>query len=101
MSYLIVFSLPQTSGIDLIAGLAILAMGGIGMAAPVQGGLGTYHLLVSGVLMVYGAAKNDAVLLAFVLHTSQTVLVIIVGVISLFVSFLINRKKAVIAAKHA
>ena len=100
MSYVIVFSLPQTSDINFLAGLAILAMGGIGMAAPVQGGLGTYHLLVSGILMVYGASKNDAVLLAFVLHTSQTIFVIIVGVASLFGSFLINRNKPLVAAKH-
>lgn len=100
MSYLIVFSMDQTSDISLAAGLAILAMGGIGMAAPVQGGLGTYHLLVSGVLMVYGASKNDAVLLAFVLHTSQTLLVIVAGVISLLISFFRNNSKSAIPVNH-
>ena len=100
MSYVIVFSLPQTAGIDVMAGFSILAMGGIGMAAPVQGGLGTYHLLVSGVLMVYGATKSDAVLLAFVLHTSQTLLVILVGILSLGASFLRNRKKPLISVEH-
>lgn len=100
MSYVIVFSLPQTSGIDLMAGFSILAMGGIGMAAPVQGGLGTYHLLVSGVLMVYGATKSDAILLAFVLHTSQTLFVIFTGIFSLGASFLRNRKKSLISVEH-
>lgn len=100
MSYLIVFSLPQTADIELVAGLAILAMGGIGMAAPVQGGLGTYHLLVSGVLMVYGASKNDAVLLAFVLHTSQLILVIFTGVLSLIVSLIRNKKKSLNPLEH-
>lgn len=100
MSYVVVFSMPQTEDISLVAGLSILAMGGIGMAAPVQGGLGTYHLLVSGVLMVYGAPKNDAVLLAFVLHTSQTLLVIVVGGISLLISFLKNRSKSIIPIRH-
>ena len=100
MSYVVVFSMPQTEDISLVAGLSILAMGGIGMAAPVQGGLGTYHLLVSGVLMVYGAPKNDAVLLAFVLHTSQILLVIVVGGISLLVSFLKNRSNSIIPIKH-
>ncbi len=100
MSYVIVFSLPQTSGIDLMAGISILAMGGIGMAAPVQGGLGTYHLLVSGVLMVYGATKSDAILLAFVLHTSQTIFVIFTGMFSLGASFLRNRKKPLISVEN-
>lgn len=100
MSYVIVFSLPQTADMDVMAGFSILAMGGIGMAAPVQGGLGTYHLLVSGVLMVYGATKSDAVLLAFVLHTSQTIFVIFAGVLSLGASFLRNRKKTLIPVEH-
>lgn len=93
MTYIIVFSLPQTAGIDLMAGLSILAMGGIGMAAPVQGGLGTYHLLVSGVLVAYGASRNSAVLLAFLLHTSQTILVILLGMVALAGLFLISRKR--------
>ena len=100
MSYVIVFTLPQTAGIDLMAGFSILAMGGIGMAAPVQGGLGTYHLLVSGVLMVYGATKSNAVLLAFVLHTSQTIFVIFTGILSLGASFLRKRKKPLISVNH-
>lgn len=93
MTYVIVFSLPQTAGIDLMAGLSILAMGAIGMAAPVQGGLGTYHLLVSGVLMVYGASKNSAVLLAFILHTSQTIFVVLLGALAVLGIFLISRRE--------
>ncbi|WP_017733269.1 lysylphosphatidylglycerol synthase transmembrane domain-containing protein [Nafulsella turpanensis] len=100
MSYLIVFSLPATSDIDFIAGLSILAMGGIGMAAPVQGGLGTYHLLVSGVLMLYGAEENEAVLLAFVLHTSQTLLVIVVGSISFLISMLRKKAQPITSSQH-
>lgn len=101
MTYVIVFSLPQTADIDMMAGLSILAMGGIGMAAPVQGGLGTYHLLVSGVLMVYGASKNAAVLLAFILHTSQTLFVILLGSLALVGIFLISRKEEVFTfVKH-
>lgn len=88
MSYLVVFSIPQTSNISMMAGLSILAMGGIGMAAPVQGGIGTYHLLVSGVLMVYGSSQADAILLTLLLHTSQSVFVIILGSVCLLISLL-------------
>ncbi|MBW3544339.1 MAG: flippase-like domain-containing protein [Bacteroidetes bacterium] len=92
MSYLVVFSIPQTSNISMLAGLSILAMGGIGMAAPVQGGIGTYHLLVSGVLIVYGASQGDAILLTLLLHTSQSVFVIVIGSISLLISLLKGTK---------
>lgn len=100
MSYVIVFSLPATSDIDFVAGLSILAMGGIGMAAPVQGGLGTYHLLVSGVLMLYGAEENEAVLLAFVLHTSQTLFVMVTGGISLLIAMLRKQAPPVSKSQH-
>lgn len=99
MTYVIVFTLPATSGMSWAAGLAILAMGGIGMAAPVQGGIGTYHFLVSGVLMVYGASKPDAVFLALLLHTSQTIFMVIAGLISLAFSY--RSYKASTSFSHA
>ncbi|MDX5345665.1 MAG: flippase-like domain-containing protein, partial [Hymenobacteraceae bacterium] len=43
MSYVAFFALPVTSHLGLAAGLAILVIGGMGMAAPVQGGIGIYH----------------------------------------------------------
>ncbi|MDQ3535379.1 MAG: flippase-like domain-containing protein, partial [Bacteroidota bacterium] len=88
MAYIVVFALPQTSGLGFTAGLTILVMGGLGMAAPVQGGIGTYHALVSSVLVLYGIKETDGVLFATVLHTSQTLMVLVVGGICLlFVSF--------------
>ncbi len=86
MSYIVVFALPSTSNLSPIAGLTILAMGSIGMAAPVQGGIGTYHFMVTGVLVLYGIDQSQGILFTTLLHTSQTVGVIIVGVISLFIS---------------
>jgi uncharacterized protein (TIRG00374 family) len=86
MTYVIVFTLPETSGISLLAGISILAMGSIGMAAPVQGGIGTYHFLVTGTLLVYGASETDAVFLAVLLHATQTIMVVVVGLVSLVLS---------------
>ena len=92
MTYVIVLSLPQTSDISLLAGLSLLAMGGIAMAAPVQGGIGTYHILVSGVLMIYGMPKEDATFLTLLMHTSQSVFVIVLGGICLLISLLKGTK---------
>jgi len=46
-SYVCFFVLPESSNLTLLAGLTVLIMGGLGMSAPVQGGIGPYHLLVS------------------------------------------------------
>jgi uncharacterized protein (TIRG00374 family) len=91
MSYIIVFSFPETSGLDFFAGLSILMAGGLGMAAPVQGGIGTYHAFVGGVLMLYGISKEDGVLFATLLHTSQFVSLIIFGGISFLVSLFLHK----------
>jgi glycosyltransferase 2 family protein len=92
MSFVVFFSMPQTSGLGLLAGLSILIMGGIGMSAPVQGGIGTFHILVSSVLVLYGVAEEDGVFFATILHTSQLLMVILTGSISLFLSLLISKK---------
>jgi glycosyltransferase 2 family protein len=63
-----------------------VAIGGLGMAAPVQGGIGVFHLLVSSSLLLYGLTKESGMAYALLLHTSQTLLVVLMGGISFLVS---------------
>ena len=100
MSYIVVFAIPETSGLSPLAGLTILAMGSLGMAAPVQGGIGTYHFMVSSVLVLYGINESDGKLLATLLHTSQSIAVILVGVASLFISSILQKKKQAAVAPN-
>lgn len=92
MSYIIIFSLPETAHLDLSAGLMLLITGGIALALPVQSGFGTYHGMIAGMLLLYGIEKNTGVFLATLLHTSQIVAVALFGTIALIISFLIRRK---------
>jgi hypothetical protein len=89
-SYSLTFALPDTQRLTWLAGLTILMMGGLGMAAPVQGGTGPFHVLVSGALLLYGWNQQDGLILATFIWASQTLLTLIAGglcfVISLFVS---------------
>jgi hypothetical protein len=91
MSYIIVFSFPETSGLDFFAGLSILMAGGLGMAAPVQGGIGTYHAFVGGVLILYGISKEDGLMFATLLHTSQFISLVIFGGISFIISLFLHK----------
>jgi len=95
MSYVVFFALPETSALGLGAGLAVLVMGSLGMAAPVQGGFGTFHALVSGVLLLYGVAEQEGVLFATLIHSMQTVSFIIFGGISFFIASVLSTKKKV------
>src|SRR5699024_2383053 len=76
MSYVVVFALSSTAGLGWGAGIALLIMGGLGMSAPVQGGIGAYHALITAVLVLYGVREADGQVFAFLLHTSQTLFVI-------------------------
>jgi glycosyltransferase 2 family protein len=94
MSYVVFFSMPQTAGLGIRAGLAILIMGGIGMSAPVQGGIGAFHILVSSVLVLYGISEEDGVLFATILHTSQMLMVILTGSICLLAVLVISKRNS-------
>jgi glycosyltransferase 2 family protein len=92
MAYLCFFALSVTSNLTWSAGLFVLVVGGMGMTAPVQGGIGAYHLLVSQGLILYGLTQEHGLAFATLLHTSQTLVVILFGGISLFLLFLGNKK---------
>jgi hypothetical protein len=89
-SYSLTFALPDSQRLTWLAGLTILMMGGLGMAAPVQGGTGPFHILVSGALLLYGWNQQDGLILATFIWASQTLLTLIVGsfcfLLSLFIS---------------
>jgi glycosyltransferase 2 family protein len=81
-SYLCFFALDATEGLTPSAGLFILVAGSLGMTAPVQGGLGVFHILVSQGLTLYGVSLMDGLAYATVSHTSQILLVLLLGLIS-------------------
>ncbi|WP_375419124.1 lysylphosphatidylglycerol synthase transmembrane domain-containing protein [uncultured Hymenobacter sp.] len=85
-SYLTFFAFPETSRLGLGAGLAVLTFGAFGMAAPVSGGIGTFHLLVQSTLLVYGISKEGGIAYALVAHGAQTLLVVLMGGISFVAS---------------
>jgi uncharacterized membrane protein YbhN (UPF0104 family) len=86
MDYLAFFAFPETYNLDARAALAVLTFGAFGMAAPVQGGIGVFHLLVQSTLLVYGISKEGGIAYALVVHGAQTLLIVLMGGISFLVS---------------
>ena len=93
MTWVVVFSLPSTSGLKLIDGLFILVIGSLGMAAPVQGGIGAFHWIVSrGLASVYSFISIEAGLVyATISHESQAIFAILLGTMSMML--LVSKKK--------
>lgn len=88
MTWLLCFTIPQTANLGMADGLFLLIIGSIGMAVPVQGGIGAYHYIVALGLTIYGFDFNSVGLLyATIGHESQLIGEIILGIISLFFVF--------------
>ena len=92
VSYICFFSLDATSALDMKAGIFVLVVGGLGMTAPVQGGIGAYHWIVTQGLLLFGIEVTDGLSYATLVHTSQTLLVILVGAISFLMLSVFNKK---------
>jgi len=94
MDYLAFRCFPATYSLDMRAGLAVLTFGAFGMAAPVAGGIGPFHIMVQGILLAYGVSKEAGIAYALVVHGSQTLLVVLMGGISFIASMIKSGRSA-------
>ncbi|NPA34984.1 MAG: flippase-like domain-containing protein [Chlorobi bacterium] len=91
MTWLPALAMPTTQNMSFAELMGMFVMGSLGIVAPVQGGIGTYHWLVQQTLMLYGYDATTGLQLATLIHTSQTLMVIIVGFLA-FLYFAIRKK---------
>ncbi len=71
--------IDTTANLTLSEVLLVMVMGSIGMVAPVQGGIGTFHALVAYILIAFGVIETDAKIFAAIIHGTQVLLVLITG----------------------
>jgi len=95
--YCCFFALPGTSHLGQKECLTLLLFGTFGvMFSP--GGLGAYPAIVGGILFAtYHVDKVPSIALPWLSWTSQFILIVILGVISLIVLPIYNRKKDVVS----
>ena len=92
MTYVCFFSIESTRMLNVADGLYTMVIGGFGMVAPVQGGIGAYHYIVKVGLMILDVSEDSSLLFATVVHTAQTLMTLSVGGISILMVFLSKRK---------
>lgn len=94
MMFVPFFMFPDTSELDLLAGITLLAIGSLGIVAPVPGGIGAYHFITKAVLTeLYGISGHVAGSFAVITHAGQTLLNVIVGALGYFILFFADHKK--------
>ena len=94
MVYMPVLMLSETSHLTFIDGLTILAIGSLGIVAPVPGGIGAYHFIVKAILVeLYGIEPNAAGSFAAITHAGQTLLNVVIGGLSYLGMGILSRKQ--------
>lgn len=83
MMYWIALAMPATNSLSVGSVLMVLVMGSIGMVAPVQGGIGTFHAMVAFILLFYGISEEQGKIFAMVVHASQMLTILVLGGIGL------------------
>lgn len=90
--YICAFAFDWMSHITALQALVLFVLGSIGMAVPVQGGIGPWHAAVIFGMMFYGFTQEQAGAFALVAHGSQMIVTILLGIYTT-VAILLERRQ--------
>jgi len=90
MTYICFNCIPETSGLGLNAGFAVLIFGSIGIIL-VQGGIGVYPAIVAETLYLYAISGTAGYALGWILWLNQTIMIIFAGSLSLILIPVFNK----------
>lgn len=95
MVYIPFRMLPETEHLSFMAGVTLLAIGSLGIVAPVPGGIGAYHFIAKAVLTeLYAIGGNAAGSFAVITHALQSLLNVLTGAFGYVMLFFIDHKPA-------
>jgi len=91
MFYICFFSLAETSNVPTAGIFAAFALGGLSLIF-IQGGIGIYPAAIMKVLLLYGVAEGPGGALGWIIWTSQTTMLLTLGLLSIVLISWYNRK---------
>jgi len=90
--YITFFAFDFTRDLGIRIALIAFAMSALGVAVPVQGGIGIWHFMVMATLVSFGVDKNDAGTFAMVVFAIQTVWVALTGLFGIIALPVVNKE---------
>lgn len=90
-SYVCFKVLQETELLNFSAALLTVIAGSFGMIAPIQGGIGAFHFMVTEALALLNINKKIGLEYATIIHAAQTFAVIIFGFFALILEFNFNK----------
>lgn len=92
MFYVVKFSIPETASLSLAAILAAFIVGSFAITTT-NGGIGVYPIAMGAVLLLFGINQQAGEAFGWIVWGSQTVLVLVLGGLSLLLLPVLNQKK--------
>ena len=90
--YLTFFCFDFTSHLGLSCALVSFIVGSIAVIVPTPNGAGPWHFAVKTMLILYGVADTQALYFVLIVHTVQTLLVVLLGVYA-WVALLFSKRR--------
>ena len=90
--YIAFFCFPFTADLSVVQGLVIFAAISLAIIIPTPNGAGPWHFVVISMMTLYGVSHADASSFALIVHTFQTLGVIMLGVYGWVALQVRNRK---------
>lgn len=81
--YITFFCFDFTSDLGVTCGLVTFVVGSIAVLVPTPNGAGPWHFAVKTMLILYGVAEVPALYFVLIVHTVQTLLIMVLGIISM------------------
>lgn len=78
--YLTFFCFDFTQNLGTGCALATFIVGSIAVIVPTPNGAGPWHFAVKTMLILYGVAETEALYFVLIVHTLQTLLVVLLGI---------------------
>ncbi len=91
MLYVVMLAFEDISKLDLGAIILVFIVGSLSIVIS-NGGIGTYPVFVTEALMLYGISKETGFAFSLLMWTTQTLLVILFGMVSFILLPVLNRK---------
>lgn len=92
MFYITIFALPETSNLSLSTVVISFIVGGIAITLT-NSGFGAYPFLMAEILLLYNVPETAGTAFGWLVWTSQTLMVVILGTLSFLLLPILNKNK--------
>lgn len=91
MLYLCFPAFNFSVNLTIMSAMLVFVAGSFGMMAPAPNGMGAWHFMIIQSLILLGVMQVNAAAFALIVHSLQTILIIIMGVVAFIALPMINR----------